>query len=234
VLVQETEMPLADTLPEPLTALARRNAIGLTHERFKGDAQGLIKALEEALAEVEKARRQAEREAATAKAQRAAEEAAKAEEAARAEKERATLEAIAGLPPEQIAKVEELANWDFIKVSEKVEDFRDHLARFPLGVSEPWARGRLETAVWAGLAQPVDIDALKGFLAEFPNGAHASEANAKLAELEAQAVAERGKRETDAWASAIAAGTVTALENFDGIGLRANMPRQRACASRLN
>ena len=60
VLVQKTEMPRADALPEPLKALARRNAVGLTQERFKADAQGLIKALEDALAEVEEARRRAD------------------------------------------------------------------------------------------------------------------------------------------------------------------------------
>jgi hypothetical protein len=46
------------------------------------------------------------------------------------------------------------------------------------------ARMRLEALVWAGLPQPVDTDRLKGFLPEFPNGAHASEATTKLAELE--------------------------------------------------
>jgi WD40 repeat protein len=86
-------------------------------------------------------------------------------------------------------------------------------------VSEFWARARLEALVWSGLAQSVDIDALKGFLAEFPKAAHAGAANAKLAELESQAAAEREaaereKRETDAWASASAAGTVAALEDF--------------------
>jgi WD40 repeat protein len=49
--------------------------------------------------------------------------------------------------------------------------------------------------------------------------AHASEANAKLAELEAQAAAafeaaERETREIDAWASASAAGSMAALEDF--------------------
>jgi hypothetical protein len=184
VLVQKTEMPRADALPEPLKALARCNAVGLTQERFRADAQGLIKALEDALAELEEARRRAAIEAAAAAEKRAAEQAAKAEEAARAEKERARLDAIAGLSPEQIAKAEELANWDFIKASESIEDFRDHLARFPQGVTERMARMRLEALVWAGLPQPVDTDRLKGFLPEFPNGAHASEATTKLAELE--------------------------------------------------
>jgi hypothetical protein len=212
VLVEKTGMPRADALLKPLKALARRNAVGLTNERFKSDAQGLIKALEEALAEVEAARRQAETEAAAAQAGRAA-------DAAQAEKERARLDAIAGLSPEQIAKAEELANWDFIKGSEGSQEFRDHLARFPQGVTERMARKTLEALVWAGLSQPVGADALKGFLAEFPNGTHASEATANLAELESQAAAAREaaegeKREMDAWASASAAGTASALEDF--------------------
>jgi WD40 domain-containing protein/TIR domain-containing protein len=219
VLVHKTEMPRADALPEPLKALARRNAVGLTQERFKADAQGLIKALEGALAEADEARRQVSTEAEAAEKRRAAEEAAKTEEAARAEKERTRLEAIAGLSPEQIAKAEELANWDFIKTSESSQEFRDHLARFPQGVTEGMARVKLEALVWAGLPRPFDADALQGFLAEFPKDAHASEANAKLAELESQAAAareasEREKREMDAWASASAAGTVAALEDF--------------------
>jgi hypothetical protein len=40
VLVQKTEMPRADALPETLEELARRNAVGLTQERFKADAKG--------------------------------------------------------------------------------------------------------------------------------------------------------------------------------------------------
>ena len=58
VLVHKTEMPRADAMPEPLKALARRNAVRLTHERFKSDAQGLIKALEGELAQADAARRQ--------------------------------------------------------------------------------------------------------------------------------------------------------------------------------
>ena len=61
VLVHKTEMPGADALPEPLKPLAQRNAVRLTQDRFKADAQALIKALEVALAEVE-ARRRADEE----------------------------------------------------------------------------------------------------------------------------------------------------------------------------
>jgi TIR domain/WD domain, G-beta repeat len=227
VLVQKAEMPRARALPETLRALARRNAVGLTQERFKADAQGLIKALEDALAEVEEARARAATETAAAAEKRAAEQAAKADEAARAEKERARLNAIAGLSPEQIVKAEELANWDFIKASDSIQDFRDHLARFPQGVTLRMARSRLEALVWAGLPRPADPDVLNGFIAEFANGARASEANAMLAELEAQTAAafeaaERETREMDAWASASAAGTASALEDF-----RRDWPRSK-------
>jgi hypothetical protein len=45
VLVNDADMPRGEELPEPLRPLARRNAVRLTHDRFKADAQGLIKAL---------------------------------------------------------------------------------------------------------------------------------------------------------------------------------------------
>jgi hypothetical protein len=219
VLVHKTEMPRADALPEPLKPLARRNAVGLTQERFKADAQGLIKALEGALAESEQERQQAAPKAAAEEQRRAAEQAAKAEEVARAENERARLDAIAGLSPEHIAKAEELVNWDFIKASENSQDFRDHLARFSKGVTERMEWTKLEALVWAGLAQPADASSLQGFLAEFPSGAHAGEAMSTLEELARQDAAareaeERQRREREAWASATAAGNVAAFEAF--------------------
>ena len=57
VLLQKAEMPRANALPGLLEELSRRNAVGVSHERFKADAHGLINALEDALAEVEEARR---------------------------------------------------------------------------------------------------------------------------------------------------------------------------------
>lgn len=93
------------------------------------------------------------------------EEAAKAAEAARQEKEKARLDAIAGLSVEQISKAEELANWDFIKDSKEEPDYRDHLARFPQGVTLRMARTRLETILWAKLGFTPTADALEGFLA---------------------------------------------------------------------
>lgn len=63
VLVGDAQMPRPEELPEVLRPLARRNAVRLTHERFRADTQGLIKALRQSLEEIE-ALRQAEAEAA--------------------------------------------------------------------------------------------------------------------------------------------------------------------------
>src|SRR5215471_12410912 len=57
VLIGEARMPRADELPEAIRPLARRNAVRLTHERFRTDTQALITALQKALKEVEALRR---------------------------------------------------------------------------------------------------------------------------------------------------------------------------------
>jgi formylglycine-generating enzyme required for sulfatase activity len=51
VLVGEGRMPRPDALPDAIRPLARRNGVRLTHERFRADVQGLIKALHHALDE---------------------------------------------------------------------------------------------------------------------------------------------------------------------------------------
>ena len=63
VLVGGAGMPRADTLPESIRALARRNAVGLRPERFRVDCQGRINARTEqqAAAERERAAHAAER-----------------------------------------------------------------------------------------------------------------------------------------------------------------------------
>jgi Amt family ammonium transporter len=176
VLVGGAEMPREEDLPETMRPLALRNAVRLSHERFKADAQGLIKAVEKALEEASAKRKQAASAAAAEIKRREEAEAAKAEAAARREKEAARREAVAGLSPDQIAKAEELANWEFIKDSESAEDFRDHLARFPNGVAQRMARAKLEAIVWTELGRSPSLPALEGFLAEFPNGKHKVEA----------------------------------------------------------
>jgi hypothetical protein len=61
VLVEaKTEMPRPEDLPKPLKELAGRQAVRLTHEGFKDDAQRLIRKLQNALDQAEETRRQAE------------------------------------------------------------------------------------------------------------------------------------------------------------------------------
>jgi hypothetical protein len=85
VLVGEARMPRTDELPEGMKPLATRNAVRLTHERFRADAQGLIKALERALGEIE-AQRRAQAQA-HARAQAEAEAARRAQAEAESERE---------------------------------------------------------------------------------------------------------------------------------------------------
>jgi formylglycine-generating enzyme required for sulfatase activity len=95
VLVGNAEMPRSEDLPEELRPLARRNAVRLTHERFRADVQGLIKALQHSLTGMEEVRKaEAERRAAEdhqrqeTEARRAQEEASK--KALELERKRAT------------------------------------------------------------------------------------------------------------------------------------------------
>ena len=211
VLVGGASMPAGETLPEPIRPLARRNAVGLRPEQFKADCQGLVNALKEQLtaAEQERAAR-TEAERAAAEAERLARE---AEEAARiaAAEERARAQAVAGLSQEEIRKAEELANWDFIRARGDARLLRDHLARFPAGVTALYARTRIEELAWAGLGPSPYATELGAFLEEFPNGTHAEAARSRLADLERQAADARSReedraRETAAW-GAVAAGT---------------------------
>ena len=121
VLVNNADMPRADELPDSLKPLSRRNAVRLTHDRFKADAQGLVKVLETALEQLEAARTartEAERQAAEdALRRKAEEEDARAAEAERQAAERARQQAVAGLSSEEIRKEEELANWRFVERS---------------------------------------------------------------------------------------------------------------------
>jgi hypothetical protein len=61
VLVGRASMPRADSLPEAIRPLARRNAVILRHERFNVDCHGLVAALKESLAAVEQERAMAGR-----------------------------------------------------------------------------------------------------------------------------------------------------------------------------
>jgi hypothetical protein len=98
VLVHQARMPRPDELPEAIRPLATRNAVRLTHERFRADTQGLIKALQQTLEEID-VLRQAQAEAArreqaeeeSKRAEHAANERAKAQRAAMASDDSAAL-----------------------------------------------------------------------------------------------------------------------------------------------
>ena len=210
VLVNDAEMPRAEQMPEDLKPLARRNAVRLSHDRFKSDAQGLIKALSAALEEVDKARQ----EQVAAAARERAEADARAKEAERRRDDEQRRASMAGLSSEQIAKAEELANWEFIKDSQRAQDFRDHLARFPGGVVERIARAKLATIAWRALGDAPTKDALGSYLEEFPDGPYSEQARETLAGLERPAVADQRQVEREAYEAAKRSDTSVAMAKF--------------------
>jgi hypothetical protein len=103
VLVGDAQMPRREDLPEALQPLVRRNAVRLTHERFRADTQGLVRALQQGFEEMEAARQaeaeaarraqdEAERKRQEAEAERRAEEEAARKRAELEAQERATAE----------------------------------------------------------------------------------------------------------------------------------------------
>ena len=223
VMLDQAPVPAAEALPPDLAPLARRNAVRLTHERFKSDVGGLIRALETALDDA------AERRAEAAARAKRAEEAAAADQAAAA-RAAAREEQLATLGPEELRRAEELANWEFIKGKDDPDWVRDHLARFPGGVSEPWARERLEALAWARLSggDALTIEQVEAFLDEFPKGAHAAEAKAQQAKLRAAAEAEAQRAQLAGEAETAWAAVQGQRRRQNPARLRREIPRHRA------
>lgn len=198
VLVDGADMPGTDDLPECLKPFSRRNAMRITLERFRSDAQGIIHSIEQAI------ERMAERREDTQKQQQnlAEEERTKKHEL---QLEAARNQALANLNPEQIITAEAVANWEFIKDSSEEENFRNHIARYQSHeASSKWARTRLEKLVWDGLEDEPEEADLLGFLDEFPDGTYAKDATAKLVHLRIEADKrqkqfERDLQEKSAW-----------------------------------
>jgi hypothetical protein len=69
VLVGDALMPRSDQLPDALKPLATRNAVRLRHDRFRADADGLVKALQKVLEDAENRRKVKEVEAQKAQAE---------------------------------------------------------------------------------------------------------------------------------------------------------------------
>lgn len=175
VLVGGAEMPRVEDLPADLVGLARKQAVRITLERFKSDALGLVAQVSGVLTDIETARTaKSAAERATAEASLKAQEREQAERAATAAA-RAEQQHLTGMSPEEVRKAEELANWEFIKAHDSIADFRDHLARFPQGTTDRYARARLEELTWGQLAvmlTTVPMSDMAAFIDEFPNSEH--------------------------------------------------------------
>jgi len=149
VLVGDSQMPRPEDLPDALRPLARRNAVRLTHERFRADVQGLVKALQQSLDEI-KAQRKAEAEAARR---------------AQAEEERRRREAEAARRAEEEAQRKKAE----LQALERAADERRR--------QEAAAKQRVEAERAFAIAKRAGTAAaLDGFLAIHPAGAFAEEA----------------------------------------------------------
>ncbi len=219
VLVNDAKLPSADDLPESLKPLVRRNAVRLTHDRFRADSAGLIGALKSALEEAEQTRLAEKEERRRAEEEREKEAARRAEELSQQKQEHERLNAISGLSPEDIAKATELVNWRHIEDSDRADDFRDHLARFSDGACSSVARAKLESIVWNELPLGAKADVLEAFITEFPEGQYVTEAQNRLAqwkkeEEEAAKQELREQRLAAAWEETKNANTAAAFEAF--------------------
>lgn len=247
VLVNNAQVPRGDRLPDDLKPLARRNAVRLAHERFAADCEGLIKELTSALQkaalsrgaqaaetarseQVERAQQQTE-----ARVQEAEARAREGERRREAQLQRTASE---GLPSQDTREAEELANWEFVQSSSEPEDLRDHIARFPGGSTEAEAQARLEHAVWEKLAARPSLDALQGFLNEFPASRFAESAREQIYALQVggQRGLIRSQRDFIAALIFLAVGTIAswqgsalALSSGEGIG-PGFLPRLAAAA----
>jgi hypothetical protein len=92
---------------------------------------------------------------------------------------------------EDVRKAEELANWDFIKARSSIEELRDHLARFPGGVTERYAQAGLAELMWSDLSATSPVEALRAFVEAFPRSEHTAVARSWLAEAERRAADEQ-------------------------------------------
>ncbi len=169
VLVEEGTMPSAEQLPPDLRALANLQAVRVSQERLDRDVAGLISTIDllvepsrQTVAKKRRAPGDERQEPAFARRQRK-------KEVSRVDVESAELE-----------------NWEAIRESGSSDDLRDHIARYPGGRTEDWARARLAQVVWEELGGAAERDDLSNYVAEFPFGSNALEARRQLQELDGQ------------------------------------------------
>lgn len=198
VLVDGAAMPQLVDLPESMKPLSRRNAMRLTHERFRADSQGLIHNIDAALVRMsERLKEKQLKEKAEAETKKLKKE--------QEQKEKLRSEATAGLNSDQIEAAEAIANWEFIKNNSDPEDFRNHIARYASHqASMTWALGRLDESVWNATIDENTSDMFAAYIEEFPNGKYREIAQTNLIELRRDAKIQKEKdtlrlKETAAW-----------------------------------
>jgi hypothetical protein len=138
---------------------------------------------------------------------------------AQAAEERSRAQAAAGLSEEAIRTAQELANWEFVKDRNDVQNLRDHLARFPGGTTERYALAKLDQLVWAGLGTAPNFAQLQAYLDEFPKGSNAAQAQARMVALgkeaaDQRAAEQRRVQETAEWGAVAASTDKGAIEAF--------------------
>ena len=185
VLVGEARMPQSDELPESIKPLARRNAVRLTHERFRADAEGLVKALRQTLDDAHRRAREEE--------QRRLEQAAK-ENAATLQAQRA---------------------FESAKRADDAGAVADFLAAHPGSALTAEARAlqakliARDEAYEAAMAGD-DAAALEAFLASYPSGQTAERARRRLRQLQPKMATNRRWKAIIA-AGAVVAACITAV-----------------------
>jgi len=115
-----------------------------------------------------------------------------------------------------VAEAVALEHWQAIKGTSDPKKLREFMVEFSASKVARLAREsltQLESAAWARLPRKRTLDALRAFLAEFPDGANVEAANREMATL-------RRAVEAQALEAAKRGGTVEAVDNF--LSLHAN------------
>ena len=214
VLVNGAAMPLAEELPDNLKTMSHKHAFRISADRASAESRGLINSLKNMLAEAERERADAVRKARAESERRAKEEAAKK----RAERLRMEQEAKAGpsLSRGVVMAMRAIQNWDHIKSRRNVDEYRDHIARFPDDETTRYAALALDELFWEEVDR-TNLDDLESYLDEFPEGSHAEMAAMLSGQIrETVRVEEKSQlaEERLAWAEASIGEDPTEVETF--------------------
>lgn len=201
VLVNYAAMPEIQALPDSLRFFAVIQAFGLQFLTREQNLLGLSNVLQRQLDDAASLRSlslEEQREAAARSRFQESQERAHTEELeAQIRELQAQLEARANETPAKIKEAVERERWDLIQQSRESRHIRDHLARYPGGITEAPARKLLATLEWQELGDRADKPSIGKFLAEFPEAKLTAYVIERLTVIEAderEAEAERNRR----------------------------------------